>query len=84
MVKIRLARVGSKNQPKYRIVATDEKFKRDGRFLEILGHYDPTVDPFIIKTDDDRFKYWLSVGAQPTESVKKLLVKHERADKPDS
>lgn len=45
MVKIRLARVGAKNQPKYRIVAADEKFKRDGRFIEILGRYDPTADP---------------------------------------
>ena len=78
MVKIRLARIRTKNQPKYRIVAADEKFKRDGRFLEILGHYDPTVDPFIIKIDDGRFNYWLSVGAQPTDSVKKLLVRHER------
>lgn len=77
MVKIRLARTGSKNQPKYRIVAADEKFKRDGRFLEILGYYDPTVDPFIIKIDGARFNYWLSVGAQPTESVKKLLARHE-------
>ncbi len=75
MIKIRLARVGSKNQPKYRIVAADEKFKRDGRFLEILGQYDPTTNPFTVKVDKERLNYWISHGAQPTEAVRKLIAK---------
>lgn len=75
MVKIRLARLGSKNQPKYRIVAAEEKFKRSGRFLEILGHYDPTTNPSTISIDKERFDYWLSVGAQPTQAVKELAEK---------
>lgn len=75
MVKIRLARFGSRNQPKYRLVAADEKFKRDGRFLEILGHYDPNANPSIIKVDKERFDYWLSHGAQPTKAVRDLISK---------
>ncbi len=75
MVKIRLARVGAKNQPKYRIVAADEKFKRDGRFLEVLGSYDPTANPFVVKVDKKRVEHWLSVGAKPSETVARLLLK---------
>jgi len=73
MVKIRLVRVGARNQPKYRIVAAEEKFKRDGRFLEILGYYDTTTDPATIKVDKSRYKHWISVGAQPSESVSRLI-----------
>jgi len=73
MVKIRLARVGARNQAKYRIVAAEEKFKRDGRFLEILGHYDTTTDPSTVRVDKKRFDHWLSVGAQPTETVTRLV-----------
>lgn len=69
MVKIRLARVGSKNQPKFRIVVANEQFKRDGRFLEILGHYDTTTDPSRVVINKDRYQYWLEKGAQPTEAV---------------
>lgn len=75
MVKIRLARSGSKNQAKYRIVAADEKFKRDGRFLEILGYYDTTTNPSTIKVNKEKLSYWLSVGAQPTPIVKRLVAK---------
>lgn len=69
MVKIRLTRVGSKNQPKFRIVVADEQFKRDGRFLEILGHYDTTTNPANIELNKERYNYWLEKGAQPTEAV---------------
>ena len=73
MVKIRLARVGSKNKPKYRIVVAHEQFKRDGRFLEILGHYDTTTNPSNIKINKERYNYWLEKGAQPNEAVFHLV-----------
>lgn len=72
MIKIRLSRVGAKNQPKYRIVAIDEQNKRDGKFIEILGHYNPTVKPAEIVIDKDRLSYWISTGAQTTAAVAKL------------
>lgn len=75
MVKIRLSRVGSKNQAKYRLVAANEQSARDGKFLEILGNYDPTVNPAIINLKKDRFDYWISVGAQPTDTVAALVRK---------
>lgn len=73
MVKIRLARIGAKNKPAYRIVAIDSKKPRDGKFIEILGFYDPKTEPATIKIKEDRIKYWLSVGAQPSETVEKIL-----------
>jgi small subunit ribosomal protein S16 len=75
MVKIRLARVGARNQAKYRIVAAEEKYKRDGRFLEILGHYDTTTKPSTVVVNKERFNHWLSVGAQPTQTVTRLVNK---------
>jgi small subunit ribosomal protein S16 len=73
MVKLRLARFGAKKRPFYRIVAMDSCGKRDGRYLEQLGTYDPLPNPSVIKLVTDRLGYWLSVGAQPTESVAQLL-----------
>lgn len=73
MVKIRLTRIGAKSKPAYRIIAIDSKKPREGKHLEILGFYDPKTDPATIKIKEDRIKYWLSVGAQPTESVEKIL-----------
>ena len=73
MVKIRLRRVGAKKQPSYRIVAADSRAPRDGRFIEILGHYNPRTDPKTIEIKEDRVRYWLSQGAQPTEAVERLL-----------
>lgn len=73
MLKIRLTQTGTKNKKKYRIIAIDESKKRDGKAKEILGFYDPTVKPPIIKIDTERISYWQSVGAQLTEAVKKLL-----------
>lgn len=73
MVKIRLSRVGTKNQPKYRVIVADESVARNGKFLEILGQYNPTVKPAFFNVDKKRLDYWLSVGAQPTETVDKLL-----------
>ncbi|MGB9857870.1 MAG: 30S ribosomal protein S16 [Dictyoglomaceae bacterium] len=73
MVKIRLTRVGAKNNPAYRIVAIDSRKPREGKHLEILGFYDPKTEPATIQIKEDRIKYWLSVGAQPSDTVKKIL-----------
>ena len=72
-VKLRLTRVGKTKQPQYRIVAADARSPRDGRFIEILGHYNPRTEPSTIAIDNDKAVKWLSQGAQPTERVKKLL-----------
>ena len=73
MVKIRLMRVGKKKQPSYRVVVTDSRSPRDGRFIEALGHYAPRNDPSVISVDSDRAVYWLERGAQPSNTVKKIL-----------
>ena len=72
-VKLRLTRVGKTKQPQYRIVAADARSPRDGRFIEILGQYNPRTEPSTLKVDNDKAVKWLSQGAQPTERVKKLL-----------
>ena len=72
-VKLRLTRVGSKKNPIYRVVAADARAPRDGRFIEIVGHYNPQPDPSLIELDEAKIKDWLSKGAQPTDSVKRLL-----------
>jgi len=72
-VKLRLTRVGKTKQPQYRIVAADSRSPRDGRFIEILGHYDPRQDPSALTVDNDKVVHWLSHGAQPTDRVRKLL-----------
>lgn len=72
-VKLRLTRIGKKKQPQYRIVAADERAPRDGRFIEILGHYNPRSDPSTLTVDNAKAVKWLSQGAQPTERVAKLL-----------
>lgn len=69
MVRIRLRRVGLKAQPSYRIVVADKESPRDGRFLEILGYYNPRTEPATIELKEDRAYDWMSKGAQPTESV---------------
>ena len=73
-VKIRLKQVGKKHQRSYWIIAVDSKNKRDGKFLERLGFYDPNFDPPKFKIDKKRFAYWLNVGAQPSETVRKLTL----------
>jgi small subunit ribosomal protein S16 len=73
MVKIRLRRMGSKGQPSYRIIAADKESPRDGRFLEILGSYNPRTVPAAIEMQEDRIYQWMSQGAQPSESVVQLF-----------
>ncbi len=72
-VKLRLTRVGKKKQPQYRVVAADSRAARDGRFIQIIGTYNPRVEPSAINIDSDKAVKWLMDGAQPTERVKKLL-----------
>lgn len=72
-VKLRLQRGGKKKQPIYRIVAADGRFKRDGRFLEKVGSYNPNTNPMTIEVKEPRIMYWLGVGAQPTDTVRNLL-----------
>jgi small subunit ribosomal protein S16 len=73
MVKIRLRRTGSKKKPTYRVVVADSRAPRDGRFVEIIGYYDPRTEPVTFNIHEDRAIHWLSVGAQPTDVVQKLL-----------
>ncbi len=73
MVRLRLRRMGAKKAPFYRVVAADATSPRDGRFIEILGHYNPTKDPQIIELKEDRVRYWLGVGAQPSDTVRSLF-----------
>jgi small subunit ribosomal protein S16 len=72
-VKLRLTRVGSKKNPIYRVVAADSRSPRDGKFLEIVGRYNPQTDPSTIDLDDEKIREWLGKGAQPTEAVARLI-----------
>ena len=76
-VKLRLTRVGSKKNPIYRIVAADSRSPRDGKFLEIVGRYNPQTDPSTIEFDEERIRHWLSKGAQPSNTVQRLLKAKE-------
>ncbi len=75
-VKIRLRRMGAKKAPFYRIVVADSRYPRDGRFIEEIGTYNPTVSPVEVKVDADKAKQWIANGAQPTDTVKALLKKN--------
>ena len=72
-VKIRLRRMGANKAPLYRIVVADSRYPRDGRFIEEIGYYDPTKNPSVVKVDADKAKEWIKNGAQPTDTVKKIL-----------
>ncbi len=74
-VKIRLNRLGAKKNPFYRIVVADSRAPRDGRFIEILGNYDPSQTPAVVNVDEDKVLDWMNKGAQPTDTVKNLLSK---------
>ncbi len=75
MLAIRLRRAGTTKKPHYRVVVADSRSWRDGRFVEILGHYDPRKDPAVVKIDAERATYWIGKGAQPSDTVKSLLKK---------
>ncbi|MDI6784158.1 MAG: 30S ribosomal protein S16, partial [bacterium] len=74
-VKIRLRRVGKKKKPAYRLVVTDSQSPRDGRFIEIVGIYQPLTEPVVTKVDGDRVLYWLKNGAKPSDTVRSILAK---------
>lgn len=75
MVRIRLRRTGKTKQPSYRVVVADQRSPRDGKFIEIIGHYNPIRQPKVLEIKADRARYWLSVGAQPSDTVTHLLKK---------
>ena len=72
-VKMRLTRVGSKKNPIYRVVVADSRSPRDGKFIEIVGRYNPQMEPSLIEVDEEKVRGWLQKGAQPTETVGRLL-----------
>ena len=72
-MKLRLTRVGSKKNPVYRIVAADSRSPRDGKFIEIVGRYNPQTDPSTIELDEERIRDWIAKGAQPSSTVQRLL-----------
>ena len=76
MVAIRLRRAGSKKRPYFRIVVTDSRAARDSSFVEILGHYNPRTRPALVDIQQERVDYWISKGAQPSDSVRTLIARH--------
>jgi len=82
-VRIRLARMGAKKKPFYRLVAADSQSPRDGRFLEILGYYDPMKEPAVVKIHENKVRYWLEKGAKLSEAAR-TLIKRERPIKSSS
>jgi small subunit ribosomal protein S16 len=79
MLAIRLRRTGSTKRPYYRVVVADSREPRDGRFVEVLGHYDPRRDPAVVKIDADRAQYWIGKGARASDTVRSLLKKNKKA-----
>ena len=76
MLRIRLRRTGKIHQPSYRVVVADQRAKRDGDFVEVLGHYNPQSQPKVFEVNQERVAHWLSVGAQPSDTVHRLFVNH--------
>ena len=77
MVTMRLSRIGSKKRPHYRIVVIDKRRARNGRFLEVVGQYNPIANPVLMEINAERAQYWLSKGAEPSETVRSILRKKE-------
>lgn len=76
MLKIKLSRTGKRNQPHYRIVVVEAKSKRDGKYTDKIGYYNPLTQPSIVKYDTKKLEYWLDQGAQPTDTVRNLIKTH--------
>jgi small subunit ribosomal protein S16 len=79
MLSIRLRRTGSTKRPYYRVVVADSRAWRDGRFIEVLGHYDPRKNPAVVKIDAERAKHWLGKGARASDTVRSLLKRKPAA-----
>ncbi|HXY38069.1 MAG TPA: 30S ribosomal protein S16 [Vicinamibacteria bacterium] len=77
MLSIRLRRTGSTKRPYYRVVVADSRYWRDGRFVEVLGHYDPRRHPAVVKIDTERARFWLGKGAQASDTVRSLLEREQ-------
>jgi len=75
-VRIRLMRIGKKKQPSYRVVVKEARSPRGGQYIEQVGFYNPRSDPAEVRFDEERVKHWIGVGAQPSDTVRKLLAKH--------
>ncbi len=75
-LKIRLMRTGKAKQPSYRVIVKEARSPRAGKYIDQVGHYNPLVEPAEVKFDADKLKHWLSVGAKPTETVKRLIANH--------
>lgn len=71
--------MGAKKRPFYRVVVAEKRGKRDGRFVEIVGHYNPLTEPALVKLNQERIDYWIKCGAQPTDTVKSLIKRHQAA-----
>lgn len=84
MLAIRLTRMGAKKKPFYRIIVTEKRSKRDGRFLEAVGYYDPCSKPANIKLNSERVNYWIERGAQPTDTVRNILKSNVGAASPEA
>ncbi len=76
MLVIRLRRAGSKKRPFFRVVVADSRAAADSAFVEIIGHYNPRTKPAIVKVDSERVQYWISKGAQPSDSMRTLMARH--------
>jgi small subunit ribosomal protein S16 len=81
MLSIRLRRAGATRKPHYRVVVADSREPRDGRFVEVLGHYDPRKEPAVVKIDTERTEYWIGKGAQPSDTVRSLLKQQAKPAK---
>ena len=81
MLAIRLRRTGTTKKPYYRVVVADSRSWRDGKFVEIVGHYDPRANPRKVVLKSDRVDYWISKGAQPSDTVRSLIKGHKKAEK---
>jgi small subunit ribosomal protein S16 len=81
MLSIRLRRAGATRKPHYRVVVADSREPRDGRFVEVLGHYDPRKDPAVVKIDTERTDFWIGKGAQPSDTVRSLLKQQAKPAK---
>ena len=83
MLRIRLRRVGAKNEPRFRIVVADSRAARDGAFVDYLGHYNPRTDPPTVVIDKEKAHRWISKGAQPSEAVQRMLDREEEQESLD-
>ncbi|MFQ5451996.1 MAG: 30S ribosomal protein S16 [Candidatus Paceibacterota bacterium] len=76
MLRIKLSRIGRKNNPKYRIVIAEAKSKRDGKYADKIGFYDPVAEPTVLTVDQNKLKNWIKLGAQPSKGIQRLLAKY--------